>query len=220
MYLHKEGFKIILLSILFFSGLTVLVGYLTDFYGIIFYLVLAFCLVMLYLFIQFFRVPKRKFTVNDEVIISPADGKLVVIERVIEKEYFNDERIQLSVFMSPLNVHVNWYPVSGKVTYVKYHPGKFLVAWDPKSSTENERSTVVINNGKHEIMVRQIAGAVARRIVCYSKEGDVVKQGDELGFIKFGSRVDILVPVSFVSQIKLNTAVSGLLTTLGSIKIN
>jgi phosphatidylserine decarboxylase len=216
MYLHKEGFKLILISILLFSGLAFLVGYFTAYSGIVFYLVLAFCIVMLYLVIQFFRVPKRKFIINDSVLISPADGKLVVIEKIVEKEYFNDERIQLSVFMSPLNVHVNWYPTGGKVCYVKYHPGKFLVAWDPKSSTENERSTVVINDGKNEIMVRQIAGAVARRIVCYSKVGDEVRQGDELGFIKFGSRVDIILPVSYTVNGKLNSAVQGLLSVLAS----
>lgn len=216
MYLHKEGFKIILGSILLFSGIGFLVGYLTAFSGIVFYLALAFCVVMLYLVIQFFRVPKRIFSINNSTIISPADGKLVVIERIVEKEYFNDERIQLSVFMSPLNVHVNWYPTGGKVVYVKYHPGKFLVAWDPKSSTENERSTVIVNDGKNEIMIRQIAGAVARRIVCYSKVGDEVKQGDEMGFIKFGSRVDIILPINYVIDGKLNSDVQGLLSILAS----
>lgn len=193
-------------------------GYLTNFTGIVFYLVLAFCIVMLYLVIQFFRVPRRKFSKNDSIVISPADGKLVVIERIIENEYFKDERIQLSVFMSPLNVHVNWYPVSGKVVYVKYHPGKYLVAWDPKSSTENERTTVVIDNGQEKVMVRQIAGAVARRIVCYSKEGDVVEQGGELGFIKFGSRVDIILPVNFNVTALLDTPVQGLLSQLAQKK--
>ncbi|HLP10961.1 MAG TPA: phosphatidylserine decarboxylase family protein [Flavobacteriales bacterium] len=218
MYLHREGFKIIIVSILLFGGLACLAGYLTNFTGIVFYLVLAFCVVMLYLVIQFFRVPKRKFSKNDSIVISPADGKLVVIERIIENEYFKDERIQLSVFMSPLNVHVNWYPVSGKVAYVKYHPGKYLVAWDPKSSTENERTTVVIDSGHEKVMVRQIAGAVARRIVCYSKEGDVVEQGGELGFIKFGSRVDIILPVNFNITALLDTPVQGLLSQLAQKK--
>jgi len=216
MYLHREGFKIIVVSLCLFHILLFGVGFLTDFSGIIFYLTLAFCLVMEYLVIQFFRVPKRNFSVNDQSLISPADGKLVVIEKIFETEYFNDERIQLSVFMSPMNVHVNWYPVSGTVKYVKYHPGKFLVAWDPKSSTENERSTVVIHDGKDEIMVKQIAGAVARRIVCYSKVGDVVKQGQELGFIKFGSRVDIIVPIHYKITGELNSKVQGLLSQLGT----
>jgi phosphatidylserine decarboxylase len=217
MYLHREGFKIILFSIFLLGGVTSLAGYLCSFTGIIFYLVLAFCLVMLYLVIQFFRVPKRKFSKNDKIVISPADGKLVVIERITENEYFKDERIQLSVFMSPLNVHVNWYPISGKIVYVKYHPGKYLVAWDPKSSTENERTTVVIDSGNEKIMVRQIAGAVARRIVCYSKEGDAVEQGSELGFIKFGSRVDIILPSHYNVTGILNTPVKGLLSELAKI---
>lgn len=217
MYLHREGSKIIFTSILLFGGMALLAGYLCSFAGLIFYLILAFCIVMLYLVIQFFRVPRRNFSKNDRHVISPADGKLVVIERIIENEYFKDERIQLSVFMSPLNVHVNWYPVSGKVVYVKYHPGKYLVAWDPKSSTENERTTVVIDNGNEKIMVRQIAGAVARRIVCYSKEGDVVEQGHELGFIKFGSRVDIILPPHFNVTGLLNAPVKGLLSELAKI---
>ena len=150
----------------------------------------------------------------NEIIISPADGKLVVIERIFENEYFKDERIQLSVFMSPLNVHVNWYPVSGTVKYVKHHPGKYLVAWDPKSSTDNERTTVVVDDGKNEIMIKQIAGAVARRIVCYSKEGDKVLQGQELGFIKFGSRVDIILPLNFNITSSIDSKVQGLITKL------
>jgi phosphatidylserine decarboxylase len=137
-----------------------------------------------------------------------------VIEKIIENEYFKDERLQVSIFMSPLNVHINWYPASGNITYVKHHHGKYLVAWDPKSSTENERTTVVLNTGKEEIMIRQIAGAVARRIVCYSKVGDKVKQGEQLGFIKFGSRVDVILPADSKIDIPLNQDVKGLISIL------
>lgn len=214
MYFHKEGRVIMTVSFLLFASLFAGIGYLLDFKGIIFYLVAAFCVVMLYLVFQFFRVPKRKKEFKPEDLISPADGKLVVVEKIFEKEYFNSERLQVSIFMSPLNVHVNWYPVDGEVVYVKYHPGKYLVAWDPKSSTENERTTVVVRNDKEEVMIRQIAGAVARRIVCYSKVGDKVKKGDELGFIKFGSRVDLILPVDTKINVPLNTPVTGLLSVL------
>lgn len=217
MYLHREGTTIIISSFVLLGALALTTGYYFDFTGMIWYLVLAFALVMFVLVVQFFRVPKRKALLHDQKVISPADGKLVVIERITEKEYFNDERIQLSIFMSPLNVHVNWYPVAGKVAYVKYHPGKYLVAWDPKSSTDNERTTVVVNTGKEEVMIRQIAGAVARRIVCYAKAGDVVTQGQEMGFIKFGSRVDIILPLHANVEAVLNQSTQGLLTTLASI---
>jgi phosphatidylserine decarboxylase len=162
------------------------------------------------LVVWFFRDPARPVTPDDSTIYCPADGKVVVIEKTFEKEYFKDERLQVSVFMSPLNVHVNRYPVSGRVTYFKYHAGKYLVAWHPKSSELNERATVVIKdvNG-HEILVRQIAGAVARRIVPYAKEGNQVKQGDELGFIKFGSRVDIFLPPDAEIKVSLNQKVKG-----------
>ncbi len=155
---------------------------------------------------------------NKDAVYSPADGKVVVIEEVFENEYFNDKRIQVSVFMSPLNVHVNWNPVAGLVRYVKYHPGKYLVAWHPKSSTENERTTFVIESGgnnslatspKTEILFRQIAGAMARRIVYYLKEGEMVGQGGEMGFIKFGSRVDIFLPVNSKINVQLNQKVKG-----------
>lgn len=214
MYLHREGTTIIISSFVLLAALALSSGDYLDFTGIVFWLIMTFCIVMLYLVVQFFRVPKRKPVLNDQKIISPADGKLVVIERIVEQEYFKDERIQLSIFMSPLNVHVNWYPAAGKVTYVKYHPGKYLVAWDPKSSTENERTTVVVNTGKHEIMIRQIAGAVARRIVCYAKEGDMVTQGQEMGFIKFGSRVDVILPAGTNVEGLLNQPVQGLLSVL------
>ena len=162
------------------------------------------------LLLWFFRNPERTVIPDNQLIISPADGKVVVIEEVKEEEYFKDKRIQLSIFMSPLNVHVNRYPVSGLVTYFKYHPGKYLVAWHPKSSLLNERSTVVLKceNGQ-EILVRQIAGAVARRIVPYSEEGRQVIQGSELGFIKFGSRVDIFLPPGTNIGVKIGDKVTG-----------
>jgi phosphatidylserine decarboxylase len=154
--------------------------------------------------LYFFRLPERKFEPSAGVVYAPADGKVVVIEEAEEKEYFKDKRLQVSIFMSPLNVHSNRYPVSGKVKYVKYHPGKYMVAWHPKSSELNERSTVVVEtaDGK-EILIRQIAGAVARRIVTYSKENEIVTQGDELGFIKFGSRVDIFLPLGTVIEVPI-----------------
>lgn len=193
--IHKEGYQT--LAVVAF-GLVVLVG------GIVLLLkpplwlsliltILALTFFSLILF--FFRFPKRKANISDVEINSPADGKVVAIEKVTEQEYFNDKRIQVSVFMSPLNVHLNWFPVGGIVKYIKYHKGKYLVAWHPKSSTENERQTVVIEHpAGEEILVRQIAGAVARRIVCYAKKGQNVSQNDHLGFIKFGSRLDIFLP--------------------------
>jgi len=162
------------------------------------------------LIVWFFRNPSRPVIPDENVILCPADGKVVVIEKTFEKEYFNDERWQISIFMSPLNVHVNRFPVSGQVTYCKYHPGKYLVAWHPKSSELNERSTVVIKHTKgQEILVRQIAGAVARRIVPYAKKGMQIQQGDELGFIKFGSRVDIFLPLDAEIKVSLNQKVKG-----------
>jgi len=158
----------------------------------------------------FFRVPARTVPVNDEHVLSPCDGKVVAIEEVHESEYFNDKRIQLSIFMSPLNVHVNYHPIGGTVSYYKYHPGKYLVAWHPKSSTENERSTVVVRHPKHgEVLLRQIAGALARRICTYTMKAAPAAQGQEFGFIKFGSRVDVLLPVGTRVTVKLGEKVSG-----------
>jgi phosphatidylserine decarboxylase len=167
--------------------------------------------------VWFFRNPDRTLTPNPAKIFAPADGKIVVIEEVEETEYFHDRRIQVSIFMSPLNVHVNRYPVSGEVTYTKYHPGKYLVAWHPKSSLLNERSTVVVKapNGK-EILVRQIAGAVARRIVTYSKEGDRAVQGSDFGFIRFGSRVDVFLPLDAKVNVQLEQVSKGNQTVIGT----
>jgi phosphatidylserine decarboxylase len=165
----------------------------------------------------FFRIPKRNFTNDANTITSPCDGKVVVIEEAEEPEYFKGKRLQVSIFMSPLNVHVNLYPMSGTVQYMQYHAGKFLVAWHPKSSTENERSTVVVKNEKAEILMRQIAGAVARRIVTYAKAGDVAVQNAEFGFIKFGSRVDLFLPLGTKINCKIGDVVQGGISNIASI---
>ncbi len=165
--------------------------------------------------LQFFRNPTRQFTTGDNFIISPADGKVVVIEETEEPEYFKGKRLQVSVFMSPINVHVNRYPIAGDVVFFKYHPGKFLAAWEPKSSTDNERTTVVVkHSGGKEILFRQIAGALARRIVWYCKEGDKASQCQEMGFIKFGSRVDLYLPLDVKVKVKIGDVVKGSQTVL------
>jgi phosphatidylserine decarboxylase len=209
MRIHKEGIGIILIA---FLGLTLIVsafiyfvpiGWIQAAFGV---LALGFFI----LIVQFFRNPKRNTPVNPKNIIAPADGKLVVIEEVEEPEYSKGKRIQVSIFMSPLNVHVNRYPVAGTVNYVKYHPGLYLVAWHPKSSTENERTTIVVKTASGaEVLFRQIAGAVARRIKYYCKEGDKAEQGGEMGFIKFGSRVDVFLPLGTRVTAKLNDMVTG-----------
>jgi len=195
MKIHPEGYIIILVAFLSLAGFNVIIRYFLPYQWLTILLAISsfvfFCLI-----VWFFRNPDRTLIPDDHIIFAPADGKIVAIEEVEETEYFHDKRIQISIFMSPLNVHVNRYPVSGELMYTKYHPGKYLVAWHPKSSLLNERSTIVIKapNGQ-EILVRQIAGAVARRIVTYSKVGDQAVQGTDLGFIKFGSRVDIFLPL-------------------------
>lgn len=183
------------------------------------YLVAVTGTVIFLVFLQFFRSPKRKLVISSRSIVCPADGKVVAIEEVEEPEYFNGEkRIQVSVFMSPLNVHLNRYPISGRIAYSKYHPGLFLVAWHPKSSTENERNTVVIETEFGvSVLIRQIAGFVARRIVWYCNEDDQVKQGDELGFIKFGSRVDLFLPLDAKIKVELNEKVQGGISVLAEI---
>ncbi|WP_457616182.1 phosphatidylserine decarboxylase family protein [Lutibacter sp.] len=206
---HKEGFKIILIATIIFSlGISAIenfisVAWLNKLAAII--------LLALYLIIlQFFRNPKRKTPLTDNAIIAPVDGKVVVIEEVFEKEYFKDKRLQISIFMSPINVHVTRFPVSGKIKYSKYHPGKYLVAWHPKASEENERTTIVVeNNSFGEILYRQIAGAMAKRIVNYAKPGMNVIQGTDAGFIKFGSRVDLFLPLNTSVNVKLNQKVKG-----------
>ena len=211
---HKEGFKIITTVFLISAILAVSAHFLIDNE----YLekgVLLVVLIVLFLILQFFRNPKRDFKLKTNQVLSAVDGEVVVIEEVFEKEYFKDKRLQISVFMSPLNVHVTRYPVSGNVVFSKYHPGKFLVAWHPKSSEENERTTVVVKSSKFgEVLHRQIAGAVARRIVNYAEEGQEVFQTSDSGFIKFGSRVDVFLPLGTKIHVKLNQKVKGGITIL------
>lgn len=213
---HKEGFKIILVAALLMVGGLLLM----DNFIHVFWLQKSLMILLLVFFVlvlQFFRDPKRNTVLNDDHIIAPADGKVVVIEDVEENEYFKEKRKQISIFMSPLNVHVTRYPVSGKVAYSKYHPGKYLVAWHPKSSEDNERTTIVVKNQRvGEILYRQIAGAVARRIVNYAKTGQQVIQGEDAGFIKFGSRIDIFVPLDMKIKVELNQKTKGGETILAS----
>jgi phosphatidylserine decarboxylase len=218
MTLHKEGTASIILALLFGA----LVNFSTYYFAPntawlhVFGIILsAFILIVI---LQFFRKPLFDITPNDSILLAPADGKVVVIEEVEETEFFKDKRIQVSIFMSPLNVHINRNPVSGTVKYAKYHPGLYLVAWHPKSSTDNERTTVVYEraNGM-QVLMRQIAGALARRIVYYVKEGDQVTQGGEMGFIKFGSRVDLYLPLGTKIDVKLNDVVKGGKTTIATL---
>ncbi len=219
MTLHREGTTTIIIAVIIL-GLIQWGNYWlytkTEWLWL-FLLLSAGALVMLYLVVQFFRIPKRTFTFTDSDILCPADGKVVVIEEVEETEYFKDRRIQVSIFMSPLNVHANYFPISGIVKYVKYHKGLFLAAWHPKSSTDNECSTVVVQHSSgQEVLFRQIAGAVARRICYYAKEGQTAETGQEFGFIKFGSRVDVFLPIGTKLDVKINQDVKAKLTKLGS----
>ena len=209
MLFHREGYKIILVTLLILAGINIAMQSLLGEEHIVGKIVLIVSLVFFILILQFFRNPSRNTVINDKHVIAPADGTVVVIEEVEEPEYFKDKRRQVSIFMSPLNVHVNRNPISGTVKYAKYHPGKYLVAWHPKSSTENERTTVVIGNGKVDILFRQIAGALAKRIVYYVKEGQMVQQGGEMGFIKFGSRIDIFLPLDAKVNVSLQQKTKG-----------
>ena len=205
--IHREGYRIILTTIVILIGLNNAIAY----FGIKWLntITLIASIIFSFLILQFFRNPIRKVTASENEVVAPADGKVVVIEEVEETEYFKDKRIQVSIFMSPINVHVNRYPINGKVQYAKYHPGKYLVAWHPKSSTENERTTVVVENDKIAVLFRQIAGALARRIVMYSKENDIANKGEDFGFIKFGSRVDLFFPTDTKIEVELNQVVKG-----------
>ena len=206
---HKEGHYIITVSFIITAMINLLSRSFIDNNTLIYSIGIV-TIIILVLILQFFRNPKRNAKINDNIIISPVDGKVVAIEKVYEKEYFKDERIQISIFMSPLNVHVTRYASSGKIKFSKYHPGKYLVAWHPKSSEKNERTTVVIeNNIFGEILYRQIAGAVARRIVNYAKVGDEVVQGTDAGFIKFGSRVDLFLPLDSKIKVEPDKIVKG-----------
>ena len=209
MKIHKEGYKILRNQMLFIILTVFIVKS-----GFILNTLLALEFILLILSLNFFRIPKKIFEYKDGFIYSPCDGKVVVIEEANENEYFKDNRIQVSIFMSPFNVHNNLYPISGIIKYTKYHKGKFLVAWNPKSSTDNERNTVVIQNNKIEILCRQIAGAVARRIITYAKDNISVSACEELGFIKFGSRVDVFLPKGTKIITKLNQKVKGGLSVI------
>jgi phosphatidylserine decarboxylase len=215
---HKEGAKIILISTTTFVVLLLGGSYLIgNEHPWILKTVQIALLALLLLVLQFFRNPDRRIHPNDDLVLAPVDGKVVVIEEVFESEYFKDQRLQVSIFMSPINVHITRYAVSGKVNYSKYHPGKYLVAWHPKASTENERTTVVIENPVFgEILYRQVAGALAKRIVNYAEEGTQVTQGDDAGFIKFGSRVDIYLPIGTKLDVKLNQKAIGNRTIIAS----
>ena len=213
---HKEGNAIIGVTLTLLFTLNYIISLITTKEWII-YLFLGFSIILLILILQFFRNPKRPITLDDHKVYAPADGKIVVIEEVEEPEFFKDKRKQVSIFMSPINVHVNRYPIGGTVKYTKYHQGKYLVAWHPKSSSENERTSVVVENKNIAILFRQIAGALAKRIVMYSKEGSEVVQGEDCGFIKFGSRVDILLPLNAKINVSLNQKVKGNKTIIASI---
>ena len=206
---HKEGHRIIIISLLITSCLIITLEYSINVVELKFLLKLL-CLIFFVLILQFFRNPKRKIKANDKSILAPADGKIVIIKEVFEKEFYNEKRLQVSIFMSPFNVHVTRYPVGGEIIFSKYHPGKYLFAWHPKSSELNERTSVVIKNKVFgNILYRQIAGALARRIVNYASEGREIKQGDESGFIKFGSRLDIFLPLKTKVNVSINQMVKG-----------
>ena len=213
---HREGQKIILFSF-FIVGISVLMAHFFIDISWLKLTVQLVGLVAMVAILQFFRNPKRMAIKNFNEILSPVDGKVVVIEEVVENEYFKEKRRQVSIFMSPTNVHVTRYPASGSISFSKYHPGKYLVAWHPKSSEENERTTVVIKTPKFgEILYRQIAGAMARRIVNYAEKGESVQQGDDSGFIKFGSRVDLFLPLDCQINVKLNQKVKGAQTCIAT----
>lgn len=217
MKFHREGRFTITMCIIFVLVVNIGMWMINPSFGIWNAFALLVTLVLLYIILQFFRNPPRIAVPNSETIVSPADGKVVVIEEVEEPEYFKGKRIQVSVFMSPFNVHANHYPIAGTVEYVKYHPGLFLVAWHPKSSTDNERTTVVVKDDKgREVLFRQIAGALAKRIVHYSKVGDKATQGGEMGFIKFGSRVDIYLPLGTKINVEREQVVRGAETVLAT----
>jgi phosphatidylserine decarboxylase len=218
MTIHKEGYTTIAISTIIF-GLINLVSFyfLSSSLPIISLLIFVLTLGLLIFLISFFRIPKRQLTIQENAIIAPADGKVVVIEEVQADEFFKDRRIQVSIFMSPLNVHVNRNPVGGEVIYSQYHKGKYLVAWHPKSSTENERHTVVYQKGGKEILVKQIAGALAKRICNYLKPGMQVKQADEMGFIKLGSRVDLLLPLDAKINVKIGDKPKGGVTVIATL---
>jgi len=215
MIIHKEGYSSIAWATILFGVINILSFYFISYWSpALSWVIFIGTLILLIFLISFFRVPKRKLYSGDNAVVAPADGKVVAIEEVEADEYFYDRRIQVSIFMSPLNVHVNRNPVSGDVSYSEYHKGKYLVAWHPKSSVENERHTVVYKTSGKELLIKQIAGALAKRIVNYLQAGQQVKQGEEMGFIKFGSRVDILLPLTAKIQVKIKENVKGGVTVV------
>ena len=217
MTIHKEGFRVLFYLMIFVLGVFIILNLLFPVQSFTHYFLYVLGSLFYFNAILFFRKPDRRGRPNDGQVISSADGRVLVIEEVYEEEYFKAKRIQVSVFMSIGNVHVNWFPVSGIIKYIKYHPGKHLFAWNPKSSTLNERNSVVVaNQNGQEVLIRQIAGGVARRIVCYGKVNEEVKQRDELGIIKFGSRVDLFLPLDMKFEIKLHQKVRGGETIIGS----
>ena len=220
MTLHREGTRYILLATAVWAAVLILTY--RWFYNdpVLFWAFVGINVLLFLLWfwvISFFRLPNRSFSAGEQLIVAPCDGKVVVIEETHEAEYFKDRRIQLSIFMSPLNVHVNRAPIDATIKYVKYHPGKYLVAWHPKSSTDNERTTVVFENSRGALLLRQIAGAVARRIKYYVKEGQEIKQNDEFGFIRFGSRVDVFLPLGTELKVNLGQPVKGGITVLAEL---
>jgi len=217
--IHREGYASIAIGTLVFVGLAWLLNhFLWPSIPVLVAATWALALAMVVLVVQFFRNPKRSISPNENQILAPADGKVVIIQPVDEPEFFQAPRIQISIFMSPLNVHVNRNPISGRVVYQKYHAGKFLVAWHPKSSTDNERTTVVIEDSRHrQVLFRQIAGAVARRVVCYAKEGQAVQQGAEMGFIKCGSRVEVFLPLGSQVLVQIGQNTTGGQTVLANL---
>lgn len=218
MTLHREGYGLIIGSAVVLILLNLLLRGLVPELAWLHTVLAAVSLFLFVIIVQFFRKPHRTPTLNEHCIVAPCDGKVVVIEEVVESEYFQGPRRQISIFMSPLNVHINWNPLSGVVQYFKYHPGLYLVAWHPKSSTENERTTTVIRTPSgQDILFRQIAGALARRIRWYVKEGQAVRQGDEMGFIKFGSRVDVFVPLDAKILVNLEDKTTGSVTVLAEL---
>ena len=218
MTIHREGYRSIAIGTIIFVLInTVSVNFLSTLLPLLCWLIFFTTLFVLLFLVSFFRIPNRILTIVNGQVIAPADGKVVVIEEVVDEEYFKEKRLQVSVFMSPANVHVNRNPISGEVVYNQYHKGKYLVAWHPKSSTENERHSIVIKKGNIEILVKQIAGALAKRIVNYTQVGQQVKQTEEMGFIKFGSRVDMLLPVGSKINVQLNQVVQGGVTVIATL---
>jgi phosphatidylserine decarboxylase len=217
MRIHREGYRYIIIA----TVLWIIIGFAANKFlysiPVLVWLIGIICFLLWFWIIWFFRIPSRTFIYDENQLIAPADGKVVVIEETVETEYFKDKRLQVSIFMSPLNVHVNRNPMSGVVKYMKYHPGKYLVAWHPKSSTENERTSLVLANNRAEILMRQIAGALARRICYYVKEGDNVKQNEEFGFIRFGSRVDLFLPLGTKVNVKIGDVVQNGITVIAQL---